>query len=114
MLEADGGRGKACKCTKLNLNDPHPPHTFFLGTCRKQLKRVTPGIGNRGVGSFFFVVFFGVCFGAAPTSSGTEAAHSAALTSRQTPPSMAKHCPGTVPGGSLDMCVLALVSWADM
>lgn len=46
-----------------------------------------------------------VYFGPLPTSSRTNAAHSAALMSRQTPPSMAKHCPGTVPGGNLDMCV---------
>lgn len=44
----------------------------------------------------------------------SNAAHSTTLISRHTPPSMAKHCPGTVPGGNLDMCVFALLSWADM
>lgn len=34
-----------------------------------------------------------------------NAAHSTTLISRQTPPSMAKDCPGMVPGGNLDMCV---------
>lgn len=36
--------------------------------------------------------------------------HSATAVSRHTPPSMARDCPGTVPGGNLDMCVLALLS----
>lgn len=31
--------------------------------------------------------------------------HSTTPISRHTPPSMAKDCPGTVPGGNLDMCV---------
>lgn len=34
-----------------------------------------------------------------------DAAQSGTPVSRHTPPSMAKHCPGTVPGGNLDMCV---------
>lgn len=43
-----------------------------------------------------------------------DAVHSATLISRHTPPSMAKDWPGTVPGGNLDICVFALLSWADM
>lgn len=101
MLEAvavaEGRPVSALKSTP----SPGTSPTSFVGACWKQRKRATPGIGNRGCRCVFFRAYFG----AAPTSGGTGAAHSAALTSRQTPPSMAKHCPGTVPGGNLDMCV---------
>ena len=37
--------------------------------------------------------------------SGENSFHSTMPIRRHTPPSMAKDCPGTVPGGNLDMCV---------
>lgn len=100
MLEADGGKGKSCKCTKLKLSPPILP-----GHLLKQLKLITPGIKKGGGELWGAGARLWVYFGPLPTSSRTNAAHSTALTSRQTPPSMAKHCPGTVPGGNLDMCV---------
>lgn len=92
--------GKACKCTNFNLNDPPVPfpHPSWAPVKKKAYYFWHQRSGCRCAFRRFIL---NRC--RRPAEQGPS--HSARLTSRQTPPSMAKHCPGTVPGGNLDMCV---------